>query len=57
MVLRLELEQGAQARVEAATYEDELRLRHWLHRSGTFKRLPANVLRYLDALDEVEHAA
>jgi hypothetical protein len=57
LIIVLELEQVGQARLDAATYEDELRLRHWLHRSGTLRRLPVNVVHHLDRLNEQERAA
>jgi hypothetical protein len=57
LVIRLELEQGALARLEAETQEDEMRLRHWLRRSGRLQRLPAGIVLYLDHLEARVRAA
>ena len=38
LVMRLEIEQPPQLRIEAESFEDEQRLRLWLERSGALSR-------------------
>jgi hypothetical protein len=51
LVVTIELEQPARARIAAATYEDELRLRSWLRRSEVVASVPGLVRRMLDDWD------
>lgn len=57
LVLELPLEGEPRFRVFAETAEDELRLRHWLHRSSTFDAAKHDLDRLRDRLDWLEEAA
>jgi len=52
LVLRLEFEGGPSVVLEAASYEDELRLRAWLRRAMAVRALVAVVEDALDALEQ-----
>jgi hypothetical protein len=50
--IELPLESRGRIVLNAANYEDELRLRHWLRGSREWRGLPEIVGRLLDDLDE-----
>lgn len=56
LIVRLPLEQPGQILLDAASYEDELRLRAWLRRSSAMRALPGILGRLLDDLDAREGA-
>jgi hypothetical protein len=57
LVIRLPLESDrAVLAVDAATFEDELRLRHWLRHTRSFRALRLSLTGFLDELDREEAA-
>jgi hypothetical protein len=50
--IELPIESHGRITLQAATHEDELRLRHWLRGSSQWRALPVIVARFLDDLDE-----